>query len=46
VVKLNEKARVPVDDSARERLARAFDREGVIAAMLIGSQARGTPGPL
>lgn len=47
VVKLNEKAEVPVvDDAARERLARAFDREGVVAAMLIGSQARGNPGPL
>lgn len=47
MVKLNEKAEVPVvDDAARERLARAFDREGVVAAMLIGSQARGNPGPL
>lgn len=47
VVKLNEKAEVPVvDDVARERLGRAFDREGVVAAMLIGSQARGNPGPL
>lgn len=47
MVKLNEKAKVPiVDDDARERLARAFDREGVVAALLIGSQARGNPGPL
>lgn len=47
MVKLNEKADVPiVDDAARERLGRAFDRDGVVAAMLIGSQARGTPGPL
>jgi predicted nucleotidyltransferase len=47
MVKLNEKAVVPiVDDAARDRLARALDREGVVAAMLIGSQARGTAGPL
>jgi predicted nucleotidyltransferase len=47
VVKLNEKAVVPiVDDAARGRLAHAFNREGVVAAMLIGSQARGNPGPL
>lgn len=47
VVKLNEKAEVPVvDDAARERLAHAFDHEGVVAAMLIGSQARGNPRPL
>lgn len=47
VVKLNEKAQVPaVDDAARARLSHAFDRDGVVAAMLIGSQARGTAGPL
>lgn len=47
VAKVNEKAVVPkVDAAARERLARALDREGVVAAMLIGSQARGNPGPL
>jgi hypothetical protein len=35
VVKLNEKAEVPiVDGAARERLVRAFDRDGVVAAML------------
>jgi predicted nucleotidyltransferase len=43
----NEKSRVPpVDAAARQRLAAAFDREGVVAAMLIGSQARGEAGPL
>jgi uncharacterized protein len=47
VVKLDEKARVPeIDAAALERLAAALDREGVVAAMLIGSQARGDPGPL
>jgi predicted nucleotidyltransferase len=47
VVVVNEKSRVPpVDAAARERLARALDRDGVVAAMLIGSQARGTPGLL
>lgn len=35
-----------VDAAARERLGAALDREGVVAAMLIGSQARGNPGPL
>jgi uncharacterized protein len=29
-----------------EWLSRALDRDGVVAAMLIGSQARGTVGPL
>jgi predicted nucleotidyltransferase len=44
---VDEKARVPpLDAPARERLARALDREGVVAAMLIGSQARGSAGPL
>jgi predicted nucleotidyltransferase len=47
MVKKDERAHVPaVDAAARERLTRALDREGVVAAMLIGSQARGTPGPL
>jgi hypothetical protein len=47
MVKLDENAVVPkVDAAARRRLAKAFDREGVVAAMLIGSQARGNPGPL
>lgn len=44
---VDERSRVPeLDRAARERLAAAFDREGVVAAMLIGSQARGTAGPL
>lgn len=44
---IDETSRVPpVDEPARERLARALDRDGVVAAMLIGSQARGTAGPL
>lgn len=47
VTVVNEKSRVPeLDDAALERLAAAFDRSGVVAAMLIGSQARGTAGPL
>jgi predicted nucleotidyltransferase len=47
MVKLDERASVPeIDAAARERLAKALDREGVVAAMLIGSQARGNPGPL
>lgn len=44
---VDERERVPpLDAAARERLARALDREGVVAAMLIGSQARGDAGPL
>jgi uncharacterized protein len=44
---VNESSRVPpIDAAARERLAHAFDREGVVAAMLIGSQARGETHPL
>ncbi|HEX8067681.1 MAG TPA: nucleotidyltransferase domain-containing protein [Thermoleophilaceae bacterium] len=39
-------APIELDDAARGRLAAALDREPVIAAMLIGSQARGTQGPL
>ncbi|MGI8594320.1 MAG: type VII toxin-antitoxin system MntA family adenylyltransferase antitoxin [Solirubrobacteraceae bacterium] len=47
MTKIDERAHVPpVDDAARQRLAAALDREGVVAAMLIGSQARGTPSPL
>jgi uncharacterized protein len=47
MVVIDEKSRVPpIDEAAVERLSRALDQEGVIAAMLIGSQARGTPGPL
>jgi uncharacterized protein len=45
--KVDERARVPeVDDAGVERLARALDREGIVAAMLIGSQARGGAGRL
>jgi uncharacterized protein len=47
VTKIDERAEVPVvDEAARERLSAALDRDGVVAAMLIGSQARGNPGPL
>ncbi|MBW8060334.1 MAG: nucleotidyltransferase domain-containing protein [Solirubrobacterales bacterium] len=44
---VDERAHVPpLDAGALDRLARAFDRDGVVAAMLIGSQARGSAGPL
>lgn len=47
MTKVDERAFVPeVDDDARRRLAEALDKEGVVAAMLIGSQARGEAGPL
>jgi uncharacterized protein len=47
MTKVDERARVPeVDGAAVERLGRAVDREGVVAAMLIGSQARGAANPL
>ncbi len=47
MVVMDEKSRVaPLDEDALRRLGRALDREGVIAARLIGSQARGNPGPL
>jgi predicted nucleotidyltransferase len=47
VTKIDESAKVPpVDAGARERLGEALDLGGVVAAMLIGSQARGNPGPL
>jgi hypothetical protein len=47
MVVVNEKSRVPpIDEAALERLSHALDQEGVVAAMLIGSQARGNPGPL
>jgi predicted nucleotidyltransferase len=47
VTVVSEKSRVPkVDERALARLSEAFDVEGVVAAMLIGSQARGTAGPL
>lgn len=44
---VDEHARVPpVDDAVLRRLTVALDREGVVAASLIGSQARGRAGPL
>lgn len=44
---VDEKARVPrLDHAALDRLACSLDREGVVAAMLIGSQARESAGPL
>lgn len=47
MTKLHEHAVVPViDPSRRLALARAFDRCGVVAASLFGSQARGTAGAL
>jgi predicted nucleotidyltransferase len=47
MVVIDEKSRVPpVDGAALERLSHALDHDGVVAAMLIGSQARGTTGPL
>jgi uncharacterized protein len=47
VTVIDQRARVPrLDRAALDRLAGALDREGVVAAMLIGSQARGSAGPL
>jgi uncharacterized protein len=47
MVVIDERSRVPpLDEVALERLSDVLDREGVVAAMLIGSQARGTVGPL
>jgi len=47
MVVVDEKSRVPpINEAALGRLSRALDQEGVVAAMLIGSQARGNPGPL
>jgi len=47
VTVVNEKSRIPpLDAEALERLSNVLDREGVVAAMLIGSQAMGTAGPL
>lgn len=45
--KVDERAFVPaIDDEALRLLSEALDKEGVVAAMLIGSQARGEAGPL
>ena len=47
VTVVDQKARVPrLDRAALDRLSGALDREDVVAAMLIGSQARGIAGPL
>lgn len=47
MVVVDETSRVPpLDEVAFGRLSHALDHEGVVAAMLIGSQARGNPGPL
>jgi predicted nucleotidyltransferase len=44
---VDERATVPpLDAEALQRLAVAFDRDGVVAAMLIGSRARASAGPL
>lgn len=44
---VDEKSRVaPLDDDALERLGKALDRDGVVVGLLIGSHARGNPGPL
>lgn len=44
---IDQRSKVPpLNAAALQRLRRALDREGVIAAMLIGSQARGDSGPL
>ena len=47
MVVVNEKSRVPpLGELELQRLSQVLDREGVVAAMLIGSHARGTVGPL
>jgi hypothetical protein len=47
MTKVDERAFVPeLDDDALRRLSEALDQEGVIAAMLIGSQGRREAGPL
>lgn len=47
MTKVDERAVVPsVDASANRRLAAALDRDGVVAASLLGSQASGKAGPL
>jgi predicted nucleotidyltransferase len=47
VTKVDERSVVPpVDDAARRRLAGALDQEGVVSALLFGSQATGMAGPL
>lgn len=47
MTKVDERTDVPhLDRGARERLARALDREPVAVAYLFGSQATGRAGPL
>jgi predicted nucleotidyltransferase len=47
MVVVNEKSRVPpLDEAVLQRLGVALDQEDVVAAMLVGSQARANPGPL
>lgn len=47
VTVVDEHAKVPpLDAEALKRLADALDRDGVVAAMVIGSQARASAGPL
>jgi hypothetical protein len=47
MTKVDERAFVPkIDDDALRRLSEALDKDGVVSAMLIGSQARGEAGPL
>jgi predicted nucleotidyltransferase len=44
---IDERSRVPTLDAlAIERLGRALDQEGVVAAILIGSHGRDSAGPL
>jgi predicted nucleotidyltransferase len=44
---IDERSRLPVlDEASFEQLARVLDHDGVVAATLIGSQARSTAGPL
>jgi len=47
MTKIDEHAIVPqVDDEVRAKLASALDVDGVVSALLFGSQADGTAGPL
>jgi len=47
MTKIDERSVVPkIDGVARKRLAGALDRPGVVSALLFGSQASGTAGPL
>lgn len=47
MTKVDERSAIPpVDKAARERLAKALDVEGVVAAYVFGSQVSGKAGPL